>query len=76
MSELISFEEGDHVLILPTPYNKAKEALGELKGLEFNKEYVVADAYCIWNKWHVLVYLDENREKISEFVNGSFFAKK
>lgn len=75
-SEPISFEKGDRVLILPTPFNKAKETLGELKGLELNKEYVVADAYRVWNKWHVRVYLDPEQKQTSEDVSGKFFAKK
>ena len=56
--------------------NKAKETLGELKGLEFNKEYVVADAYRVWDKWHVRVHLDPEQKQISEDVSGKFFAKK
>lgn len=74
--EPISFEKGDHVLILPTPYNEAKKKLGETKDLELNKKYVVASAYRVWDKWHVRVYLDAEQTKISEDVSGKLFAKE
>ncbi|RJQ29115.1 hypothetical protein C4565_02525 [Candidatus Parcubacteria bacterium] len=75
-SEPISFEKGDRVLILPTPYNEAKKKLGETKNLELNKEYIVASAYRVWDKWHVRVYLDPEQKQISEDISGKFFAKK
>ncbi|TSC51912.1 MAG: hypothetical protein LiPW41_679 [Parcubacteria group bacterium LiPW_41] len=74
-SEPISFSKGDHFTIVPTPLNKAKHARNEFKGLELNKEYVVADTYRKWDKWYVSVEL-ENGTRSQHVVADNSFSKK
>ncbi len=69
----MEFAKNDFVIVPDTPYMRARQGRGELKGADIGKKYVVAEAYRVFKKWKVKVLLENG--KISDWIDGSVFEK-